>query len=68
MYMKICSRCKHNSYSSFEFGSWECPSCKYDITEQNKFMANRNFEREKLKLGKKIITLTLRKSEFNRVV
>ena len=32
MKVKLCPKCKSNSYSSYEKGTWICPNCGKDIT------------------------------------
>lgn len=39
MYRKNCEKCNRPSFSSSEFGNWECPICGNDLTEQPFFDA-----------------------------
>lgn len=39
MYRKNCENCNRPSFSSSEFGNWECPVCGSDLTKQPFFDA-----------------------------
>jgi ribosomal protein L37AE/L43A len=66
--MKQCNRCKKNSYSSFEDNLLDCPSCSADLTGINKYKAIPTLKKQKINFGKRTLHLTLKDSNFNKIV
>ncbi len=68
MYMKLCSRCKKKSYSSFEQDQSRCPNCAEDLIDKKQFLASPVMYSPLKMVGKKKLKMNIVKSSYDTMI